>query len=288
MKLLFFALFTCCLFSCDDEPDNGQTIVASIEFLNDYEDPTVTHEAGNVDISFTSTTAWTASVSANASAWCSLPEGQQSGSEGENIVITASVIANETKATREATITLKSVDGSVTKFTTITQTSTKIKIIRGVSNNEQEEQTNGEGPIEGAFDGNYTGSRFYHSQWSGFTEPVVNEFFFTEEGATKGFDINQIIITPRTGPNTKGLLETFKVYVKTADTEITDENPYGVEVLAETDFEVSFDKYTKTFDTQSNVTSVVLVHTKGHGGVSGHKDEDKMYVAYHEVEFFIN
>ncbi len=257
-------------------------IFASIEFPED-QDLTidVSNAANEVPITFLSTKAWTASVDADALSWCVLSDEHKAGEAGENLEINASVSANPDSSPRVATITFVSDD--VEQSVTITQPAAtvypvnKLTILRGESSSFHDGPIGSEGPIENAFDGVLTGDAIYHSHWNGGVSestPVVNEFFITEEGVTAGLDVNRLVITQRNGGN--GLLKTFKVYVKTAETP---SDSYGVEVGSATDLPANSDTFNLNFDTKSNVTSVVLVHTGGHG-------IGNTYVAYQEVELF--
>ena len=253
-------------------------LVASIDFAEGQDvAPSVPNTENEVSITFSSSMAWTTSVDATSAWWCMLSSTSQAGEAGEDIVITATITPNPFQTSRVATITFESDD--LTKTIVITQAAAdptpveKLTIVRGESSSFHDAPIGSEGPIENAFDGILTGDAIYHSDWAGgVTEmvPIVNEFFFASEGV----NVNKLIITQRDGRN--GLLKTFNVYVRTADTPA---NSYGEKVGTAVDLPANNATYTLEFDTKSNVTSVVLVHTSGHGDGGG-------YVAYQEVEFF--
>ena len=117
-------------FSACQSDDSYEPPVATIQLATN--DPTVTSQASEVTISFTSSDAWTASSNVD---WISLD--QKSGVAG-SATIKAQVAQNTTYDQRNGAITIKA--GSVNKQLTITQ---KQLDARTVSSNKIEAPAQG-------------------------------------------------------------------------------------------------------------------------------------------------
>lgn len=116
-KLIYISLLTSLfiLAGCSSKESGGGTDTPELEITSGYKN-TISENGGEAAITFTTNTAWKASVSVNSSSWCTI--NTKSGEPGTYTII-ATVTANDSYGERNASVTITC--GNVKAIAAITQ-----------------------------------------------------------------------------------------------------------------------------------------------------------------------